>query len=489
MTTTKYLIILCVGILGALLDVCIAADEISAGPLFQEFDLTLTPGSRKEIVSPFYYSEQKGDQHTWAIPPLTIAYTADPTIHYREFDFAYPILTFDQFGSEYRLQFFQLFAFAGGNDTKDDRARRFTLFPVYFQQRSPDPDLNYTAVVPFYGTIKNRLFRDEIHFVMFPLFSKTRKRDVVNYNMPYPIFCLTYGDGLRGWQVWPLVGHEHKEVTTRTNMWGESESVPGYDTKFVLWPFYTKSETDIGSTNPVHQEALIPAFSITRSKMRDSTTYAWPIGVTHTQDREKGYKEWDAPWPLIVFARGEHKHTDRVWPFMSQATNQFLESDWYLWPIYKFNRVHSGPLDRSRTRIAFFLYSDVTEKNTETGKALHRQDLWPLFTHRKDFDGRERLQILSVIEPVLPANKSVERDYSYVYSVWRAEKNPLTGASSQSLLWNMYRREAAPQRKKISLLFGLFQYQSTPEGTHWRVCYIPAGKAKKSPAREPSAQR
>ena len=35
--------------------------------------------------------------------------------------------------------------------------------------------------------------------------------------------------------------------------------------------------------------------------------------------------------------------------FYSQAHNATLESDFYLWPIYKYNRVHSAPLDSQRT--------------------------------------------------------------------------------------------------------------------------------------------
>jgi len=147
-----------------------------------------------------------------------------------------------------------------------------------------------------------------------------------------------------------------------------------------------------------------------------------------------------------------------------------------MWPVYKFNRLHSEPLDRARMRIFFFLYSDLTEKNTETHKALRRVAFWPFFTWHRDFDGNERLQALSIIEPVLPANKSVERDYSFLYALWRTEHNPATGARSQSLLWNLYRKDARPQRKKISLLFGLFQYQSTLEGRRWRVLYIPVAK-------------
>ena len=70
----------------------------------------------------------------------------------------------------------------------------------------------------------------------------------------------------------------------------------------------------------------------------------------------------------VVGRRGKREKTTRVFPFFSQASNTNLQSDFYLWPIYKFNRVHSASADRRRTRIAFFLYFDVKESNLETGK-------------------------------------------------------------------------------------------------------------------------
>ena len=182
--------------------------------------------------------------------------------------------------------------------------------------------------------------------------------------------------------------------------------------------------------------------------MRDSTTVIWPF-FNYVDDREKKYREWDAPWPLVVFARGEGKTTTRVWPFFSQAHSATLESDFYLWPIYKYNRVHSAPLDRRRTRICFFLYSDLTEKNTETEAVRRRVDFWPFFTYRRDFNGNSRLQVLALLEPFLPSSKSIERDYSPLWSVWRSEKNPRTGAASQSLLWNLYRHDTTPDYQKM----------------------------------------
>ena len=483
---------------------------MEAGPFYHEFSLTLAPGRRAETLGPLFYSEQKESIRLWAAPPI-FSYTLDEETDFEEFDFFYPILSYDRFGDDYRFHILQLFNFAGGpNQASGTNAHRFSLFPFYFQQRSAIPEKNYTAVLPFYGQMQNRLFRDEIGWVMWPLYVKSRRRaptssanedpfetlphrfvssrrgEITTYNYVYPIFHLRYGAGLSGWQFWPLVGNEHKDVTSKTNAWGEVDTVGGHDKFFLLWPLFFNNRTDSGMENPQQQQALLPFYSFMRSSKRDSTTTPWPLGFTYTDDRERKYREWGCPWPLMVFARGEGKTMSRVWPFFNQAHTATLEKEWYAWPIYKRDRVRSAPLDRQRTRILFFLYSDLIEKNTETGAALHRADFWPLFTFRRDFAGNERLQILSLLESVLPNNKSIERNYSPLWSLWRSEKNARTGATSQSLFWNLYRRDSTTETKKCSLLFGLFKHQSGPEGGRWRLLYIPIGAKNLGPASPPA---
>jgi hypothetical protein len=183
---------------------------------------------------------------------------------------------------------------------------------------------------------------------------------------------------------------------------------------------------------------------------------------------------------LVVFSRGEGKTANRIWPLFSRAKTPILESDFFLWPLYKYNRAHAPPLDRERTRILFFLYSDLTEKNEETGTALRRTDLWPLFTAKRDHNGNERLQLLAPLEPLVPNNKSIERNYSPLWSLWRSESNPKTGERSQSFVWNLYRHDITPTTRKCSLLFGLFQYQSAPEGKRLRILYVPVVQTKRS---------
>ena len=103
------------------------------------------------------------------------------------------------------------------------------------------------------------------------------------------------------------------------------------------------------------------------------------------------------------------------------------------------------------------------------------------FTHQRDYSGNARLQIFAPLEPLLPASKSIERNYSPLWSVWRAENNAVTGAASQSLLWNLYRRDTSPTTRKSSLLFGLIQYESSAEAKRWRLFYLPQKKSLSPP--------
>jgi hypothetical protein len=455
-----------------------AGADFHAGPLFDQFPLTLDSGCRTEALGPFYYDQHKETEKTWAIPPL-FSHDTDPAVESCEDDFLYPLLTYEYYGQEYRWQLFELFSFAGGQEPDDSKERRFTIFPFYFQQRSTDPKKNYTALFPIYGHINNRLFRDKIFFVLFPLYGRTQKRDVVTDNYLYPFFSIRHGDGLYGWKCWPIIGHEHKDVTTQTNGFGDVSMVGGFDHSFFLWPFHLSQDNGIGTDNPEKFRAAIPFYVISRSPQRDVTSVLWPF-FSWIEDRGKKYDEWQGPWPFVIFTRGAGKTTSRVWPLFSRSHNKTLESDSYLWPVYRYHRIHSDPLDEQRTRILFYLYEDTVEKNTQTGKEKRRVDMWPFFTWHRDFNGNSRLQILALIEPVVPNNRGIERDWSPLWSFWRSENNPQTGDHSQSLLWNLYRNATTPTSRKCSLLFGLFQYQSDSEMKKVRLFYIPVLSSHRS---------
>ncbi|MEY4916760.1 MAG: hypothetical protein RL616_673 [Verrucomicrobiota bacterium] len=446
----------------------------AAGFLFDSFDLVLEPGHRTEAAGPFYYSETRADDATLALPPL-ISFYENKTVQHGEINLLYPLLTYENYGSEWRWQFFELLSFAGGQEQNDLQTHRFTIFPVYFQQRSLDTNLNYTCVMPIYGHLQRRLFRDEMFVVLFPLFSETRKKDVVTDNYLWPVGHVRHGNHLDGWQVWPIAGSEHKDLTTLTNGFGDVTTIGGHDRSFVLWPFWLSQDNNLGTENPEKFRASVPLFATTRSPNRDVTSVLWPL-FTWIDEREKKYHEWEGPWPFVIFTRGEGKTTDRVWPLFSQSHNATQSSDAYLWPIYTRKQIHDETLERSATRVLFYLYVGVSEKNKETGAEKLRRDSWPLFTWRKDFNGNTRLQFFAPFESILSSSRGIERNWSPLWTVWHSEKNPRAGGASQSLLWNLYRHEVSPGHQKTSLLFGLFQRQTDGEKTSTKLFYLPVSR-------------
>jgi len=471
--------------------------EAHFGPLWEDYPLTLSVGERVDAMGPLFYDQTTEGVRTWAIPPLMSSLYSEPTDS-GEIDFLYPVITYDRFGEEYRFQILQLFSFSGGVNQSGQGADRFTLFPFYYQQRSPNSNENYTALFPIYGKLRNRLFRAEIDFLLWPLYVRTKRQpgagtvgadeflklgnrwaqsrrgDITTFNFLAPIFHLRYGDGLRGWQAWPLAGHELKTVTTRTNAWGDAETIPGYEKSFVLWPIWMRDTRNVGTTNQSFYNTLLPFYSSYRSPLRDSTSYLWPFGLTITDDRARQYLEVDVLWPVFAYARGEGKTTTRFWPLFGFSHNEVLERNFCLWPVYKYTHLHSDPLDRQRTQILFFLYSDKEETNADTGATGRRIDCWPLFSRKRDFQGNTSLQVFSILEPLFSASKSVERNYSPVWSVWRSEKNVKTGATSQSLLWNLYsNRKTSEGVRTTSFLFGLFKRTSRSGGSGLRLFYIP----------------
>jgi hypothetical protein len=88
--------------------------------------------------------------------------------------------------------------------------------------------------------------------------------------------------------------------------------------------------------------------------------------------------------------------------------------------------------------------------------------------------GNERLQVFSPLESVLPGQRGIERNWSPLWAVWRAEDNATNGHRSRSLLWNLYRSETTPVAKNTSLLFGLFQYKYDGATEKLRLFYFPA---------------
>lgn len=426
---------------------------------------------------PLFQYRLTDETERWSLSPF-VSHWTDRGTDSEEWDVLYPLFSVDRFGLEYRYHIAQLINWSGGGAADGEGARKFTIFPFYFQQRSPDPAKNYTALFPFYGTMRGHLFRDEIKVVLAPLYLRTKKKDFITDNYLAPFFHHRHGEHVQGWQFWPLFGTEHRSPSTRTNGFGESEIVPGHDKTMFLWPFFLSQRLGLGTDAPDRRIVAIPFFNLERSAARDSTSWIWPFGYTLTHDREKKYREQAVLYPFVVWSDGEGKQSWRVWPFISRTRTPTVSRDVYLWPFFRHDHAETEAMERERFRFLFMVYSDLTEKNKATGAVFRRTDLWPLFNSRQEIDGRSTFQFPALVESALPGNKSVERNWSPVWSLYRHEKDPARGESSRSWLWNMIRLESSKDLKKGSILFGLLQYQTGSGGRSWRFAGWPSETAR-----------
>lgn len=441
-------------------------EPVEAGPLAHEFRLVLEPGRRTEAAGPLLWQESTPSLEGWGISPF-VSFRRERDVERTQIEFLYPLVSYDRYGSEYRWQILELFSRSGGRSIDAEGTERFTLFPFYFRQESKDPARRYQALLPVYGTLRNRLFRDEIRFAAMPLWVQTRKRDVVTDNYFLPFFHVRRG-GAEGWQLWPLYGQEHRSVQTRTNAITDlPEVVPGHEKRFLAWPFGLSETTGIGTSNPTTNRAILPLFALRRSPEMDTTTLLWPF-LTHTVSRgEKRYEEWGAPWPFVGWADGD-KHSRRLWPIWGRASNTNLSTGFVLWPAYTHKLLQTENLEREQTRSFFYLWSDVSERNRQTGEENRRRSLWPLAYHWKDRTGREHFQMLALAEGAFPHNEGIARSWTHAWSVYRSDANPKAGISSRSLLWNLWRRETDRSGSRTSFLFGAVKTEKTAEGRKWR---------------------
>ena len=241
------------------------SDALHAGFLFDEFNLTLAPGHRTEAVGPFFYSEQKETQRIWAVPPL-LSYTRDPETESKEFDILYPLMTYDRYGEQYRWQFFQCAELRRRPHAAGERAGPRSPCSRSISSNAPRTRARITRrSFRFMATSSTGSSGTKSSLSCGRLYSQTRKRDVVTDNYLVPFFSLRHGDGLHGWQFWPLIGKEHKEVTTQTNGFGDIKTIGGHDSFFALWPLFFNNRSGIGTTNAQWQQASLPAYSFLRS--------------------------------------------------------------------------------------------------------------------------------------------------------------------------------------------------------------------------------
>src|SRR6187431_506084 len=137
-----------------------------------------------QYVGPLFFHRTDGTQDVRGFRPLFLTTHNGEKM---EKNLLYPLFTWKTQPGYSSLSFLHLIERQTNDEGTHPANDRVDIWPVYFSRRAADPEKSYQAFFPIGGTLKNRLGRDEINFVLWPLYLKTEKKGRVVTHTPWPI--------------------------------------------------------------------------------------------------------------------------------------------------------------------------------------------------------------------------------------------------------------------------------------------------------------
>ncbi|HEY6873721.1 MAG TPA: hypothetical protein VI298_13445 [Geobacteraceae bacterium] len=430
--------------------------------------------SNLAVLGPLFKFQRQKDDRDIALRPLFYE-TANHKAKWSTTEYLYPLASSENSPEVSTVQVLYLYQNNTYRRNEEEKREKGTmLFPFYISGKS-DKYGPYTSVFPFYGDMYERFWRDEYHYVMFPLYGRTVKKGTTNRNYLYPIFSFTSGERESGFQVWPLYGQAAKEGV--------------YSKRFAVWPIYMREQSGLDTDNPTSTFYLLPLYAATDSPKSTSRYYLWPF-FGHKTEADGKQEEWDYFWPFVRTIRGEKRTMDSYLPFYSRDERPASRKRWIMWPISKHEELNSAEFRQERDRLLYFLYSDNRESWPKDGASRRRTAFWPLFLYKRDPRGVKSLSVPAPVESVLD-REGIERSWAPFWRLYQ-QKWDDNGDSAASFLWNLYWHErrgkdlayeffpliayrSETTTADVKLLKGLVRYRSDAGRKNLSFFWLPFG--------------
>ncbi len=397
--------------------------------------------SNLSLLGPLFKLQRQKNDRDLAVRPLFYK-TSNLKTDWASTEYLYPLASSETSPQVSTMQVMQLYQKNTYRKDEEDKQEKGTmLFPFYVSGRSEKYG-PYTSVFPLYGDMYERFWRDEYHYVLFPLYGRTVKQGTTTRNYLYPIFSTTEGEKESGFQAWPLYGQSAKEGV--------------YRKRFVLWPFYMKEQSGLNTDNPTSKLYLLPLYAATDSPKSASRYYLWPF-FGYKTETEGNQEERDYFWPFVRTIRGDKRTMDSFLPFYSSDKKKESLKRWYMWPLLKHEELDSDVFRQERDRLLYFLYSDSRESWPKDGTERRRTAFWPLFVYNRDTHGIKSLSLPAPVESVLD-REGIERSWAPFWRIYQQRWNE-QGDSAVSFLWNLYWHERRGEDLAYEF-FPLFAYRS-----------------------------
>lgn len=390
------------------------------------------------ILTPIVYYHQGKEAREFSIRPV-FSIKKDESDDSTVIDILYPLIKYKRRGPDEKFRIFPIM--------KDETAEVFPNktrtahdhFPLYWG-RSEDGQ-SYGGLFPIYGTVRNRFGKDDIFFLLWPVYSRTVEDSMVSHTVLWPFFKKTSGDTGRGIRIFPLWGHEE---TTGKN----------YRT-FFLFPLVTFSGKYLDTQSPVIDTFIIPFYVNRETPHSRSTSYLWPF-FTVSSNEQINYKKVDAPWPFISFARSDTLSLIQVAPFYRKRVtteNSTIDERMYiLYPIY--SRVRFISSEKTEESLRFMLIDKYSRTTYPDGT----DDLWvylfPLYDRRKLKTGEDSTV---VFYPLPLYDDGFKRNLLPLFEIFRHE-TAADGTDRLTILHHLLIREVKDDVKTIDVPFYFRQH-------------------------------
>jgi len=451
---------------------------------------------RERAAGPFWERSDSPDGPTLrAVPRPIYVRVTDPATARTAWDALWPVAAGKTFGEQESWRVVS--AFFLNQDRGDPESKyRFWLLPVWFHGRD-ESGVGYAALFPVGGHIRNLLWKDQIRFVLWPVWARSGVNDVVTTDVFWPIYSrTTTPDGrLEKFRVFPLYGHSRREgqFEKHTVLWpvwshARYEHPKAAGTAWVLFPLYGR----VRLNSQRGWMVLPPFFQHVRGDQLTRTYFPWPFF-----QRETGVRERLSIWPL--YGRrvdAELKRTYWLWPLISREENEQGRGHsvrWTVAPLY-------NNVSYSRAAPAAPAGASAEDAPAPPREVrANRTKLWPLVSRQYDLDaGAYRLRAPDLWPG--PHPPAVERtwaplwtwvdfrvrgddsDFEVLWGLYRATRRGGEGrAFSLFPLWR-HERAADDSDRRWSVLKGLIAYDRT--ATTRRVRFLWAGRLRLAAPRE-----
>ena len=338
-----------------------------------------------------------------------------------------------------------------------------------------------TAISPFFllaGPSRIVSSGIKLIFFLFPLYGRTELNGTTIRNFLWPIYADIKGENESGTKVWPL--------------WGSSEKTGIYKKRFFLWPLFFKYDLKLDSENPEQFRTFFPFYVTSSSPKRSSAYFLWPF-FGHVRDQEKGYEEWNYPWPLFRKVVGEDKKSSKYLPFYADEKGGEFRKRWFLWPIYKIEEVNASDYSRRRDRVLFFL---VLQSGGKTPLGTLEKRRKELLSGR--FSPMKKSRALRIFfsspwpSPFFQKTRELPAYGDPCGGFIKHRYDEKRDIEISSFLWNFYWKERHAEdlaweifplvryrqekgEKDFKLLKGLFRYSTSPQGKKVNFLFLPWG--------------